>query len=69
MSGVIVTIKHVREELLCSKGARVWFEHHGLSWADFIRSGIAVETMEATGDALALRVAARARQEADHGRQ
>lgn len=65
---LIITVQHVHacptfngQPGMCSRGARVWFAAHGLSWADFVAHGIPAETLAATGDALALRVVAHAR--------
>lgn len=53
---VIVTMRHIRAASMCSRGARGFFERHGLDWSAFLREGIAAETLEATGDANALKV-------------
>lgn len=34
--------------------ARFWFERHGLDWRAFVREGIEVEALRATGDQLSL---------------
>ena len=60
---VIVQVRHVREEMLCTRGMREWLARHGFDLTDFIKNGLPAEKLEATGDAFALRVAARARQE------
>lgn len=67
---LIITVQHVHacpsfngRSGLCARGARAWFAAHGLSWTDFVAHGIPSETLEATGDALALRVVAFARSE------
>ncbi len=65
MSQVIVTVRHVREEMLCTRGMRAWLEHHGFSVREFVMHGLPVETLESTGDAFALRVCERARKEAE----
>ena len=46
----------------CSSGARVWLKAQGIDVLDFIRNGVPVERFEETGDELALRVAAIARE-------
>ena len=46
----------------CRSGAREWFQRHGLDWRDFVQNGIPAETLEATGDGLALAVVAWARE-------
>lgn len=56
----------------CAAGCREWFAAHGLSWADFVASGIDEAELAATGDELAHRViahahAAAAGQEQAHG--
>ena len=65
MSDVRVTMRHIRQCKMCSRGARAFFERHGLDWSEFLRSGIPVDELEQTGDAMALQVSfvARAEQE------
>ena len=58
---VIVTVQDLRAARLCFQGSRPWLARHGLSWQEFLANGIEAETLEATGDALALRVIAQAR--------
>lgn len=65
---VIVTTKHLftvpgftRRPGFCRGGTRAFFVRHGLDWADFVRNGIAADKLEATGDAMALALAAWAR--------
>lgn len=62
MNEPIVTIQHVRACALCVRGAREWFKQHGLDFDHFLRHGYPASVIEATGDHLGLRVAARARQ-------
>lgn len=66
---VIVTMKHIRAAKLCASGARNWFDVNGFSWNDFLINGKSADELEATGDALALRVTAAARKEAEDGRE
>lgn len=64
MSGeprIMVRMEHVRQARMCSHGAREFFKRHGLDWAAFLREGLPVEVIEATGDAMALQVAEAAR--------
>jgi hypothetical protein len=61
---ILAHMRHIREAGLCSSGMRGWFTLHELDVLDFIRYGIPVERLEATGDHFALRVAALARAEA-----
>ena len=56
-------VRHLRPTY-CPAAGRQWFAAHGLSWRDFVREGIAVETLEQTGDLPGIEVARRARAEA-----
>ena len=60
---VVVTMKHIRQCRMCSRGTRAFFAKHGLDWSEFLRAGLPVEALEQTGDAMALQVAATARAE------
>ncbi|WP_163836881.1 hypothetical protein [Spartinivicinus ruber] len=53
---MIIRINHIRSALFCSKGARQFFERHGLDWGDFLKHGIESEKLLATGDAMAKQV-------------
>lgn len=65
MSGqVIVTMRHVRQAHMCSRGARAFFARHGLDYGRFLREGLPAEQIRATGDAMALQVVAIAEREA-----
>lgn len=55
-SGVKVTMLHVRQAGMCSRGARAFFERHGLDWTKFLEEGLDAEILEATEDAMALQV-------------
>lgn len=63
MSEIRVTMRHIRQCKMCSRGARAFFSRHGLDWSEFLRAGIPVEALEQTGDAMAAQVAAAARAE------
>lgn len=63
MSEIKVTMRHVRQCKMCSRGARAFFERHGLDWSEFLRAGLPVAVLEQTGDAMALQAAAAARAE------
>lgn len=63
MSEIRATMKHIRQCRMCSRGARAFFERHGLDWSEFLRSGVPVEALEQTGDAMAQQVASAARTE------
>jgi hypothetical protein len=62
---VIVRSKHLRKANFCMSGGRQWFSDHGLSWSDFLENGIPADTLEATGDEMALVVSKLAREEAN----
>ena len=71
-----VTMDHLRRAPgfgmrpgFCAQGGREWFAYYGLDWGAFVRDGIDADVLEATGDALGLRVAAFARAEAERGQQ
>jgi hypothetical protein len=38
---------------MCTKGQKQWFSEHGLDFTDFLKNGVAVEVLLATGDGLA----------------
>lgn len=64
MTDIIVNVTHLRAARFCSRGARTWFNHHGLDYATFISQGLPVELIEGTGDALGTIVADIARRDA-----
>lgn len=59
---MIVRIEHARRipgangKGYCSRGMRLFFAKHGLSYSDFISNGIDAELLIATGDEMALAV-------------
>lgn len=53
---MIVTVTEVRRAGHCVRGAREWFEAHGLDFAKFLSQGIDEDEFLATGDALAQQV-------------
>lgn len=53
---VIVTMRDIRACRMCRRGTQAFFERHGLDWQRFLRDGVPAEQLEATGDAMALRV-------------
>lgn len=56
-----VLMSDVRAARLCSRGLRVWLDRHGFVLEEFLRHGIPIEKLEATGDHFALLVAEHAR--------
>lgn len=75
MSGLDVSTSRnlivVRSDLdalgYCARGSRRWFARMGLDWGDFVRDGIDAEIIEATGDAMALKLVEHIR--VQHGQQ
>lgn len=65
MAEIIVTIQHVIDAGMCVRGAKVWMARHNLDFRRFLAEGYPVETIESTKDALGLRVAAVARDDAE----
>lgn len=68
---VMVTMRDVRSVHSCSRGARAFGQRHGLDWNGFLQGGIDATILDATGDAMAKRIAdyARKRTEAENGRR
>lgn len=64
----VIRMKHIRSAKLCSRGARQWFEDHGLSWQSFLDEGVPVAEVLPLGDAFATRVAEIAMMDNDDGR-
>ena len=64
---IMVRMAHVRGARFCAGGMRTWLVHHHFDVYEFVTRGISAERFEATGDALALRVAAIARAEVSNG--
>lgn len=62
---MIITMRDVRAAKMCSRGARRFAIRHNLDWAAFVKNGIDASQLEATGDAMALRLVevARVRQQ------
>lgn len=60
----LVRIEHVKQAHMCTRGARAWFAHHGLSYQDFLFNGMPASVIEATGDAMGMQVARIARESA-----
>lgn len=59
---VLVRVEHFRAAKFCAAGARDWGASHGLSWDHFVSDGYPSDILEATNDALALKVVAKARE-------
>ena len=65
-----VRMRHVRQMKGCGDIGNWWrfFDRHGLDRRTFLRLGLPVSQVEATGDAMAIQAAANARAEANDGR-
>lgn len=61
---VIVYHRHIAALRYCNRGARAFFDRHGIDWSGFLASGVPDHVLEATGDAMAMRAVERAQQEA-----
>lgn len=46
---MIIRMRDIRAARMCSKGARGWFERHGLDWSDFIKNGVEAQKVLDTG--------------------
>lgn len=57
MTELIVTHADMRAMGYCNRGARRWIAARGLDWSRFVREGLPIEVIEASEDAMALRVA------------
>jgi len=51
-----ITMLHVRQAKMCSRGARDFFARHDLDWQKFLSEGIDAKLLEETGDAMAIEV-------------
>jgi hypothetical protein len=52
---------HVRQVMMCSRGARAFFTRYNLDWQKFLDEGLDSDLIEATGDPMALAVVEAAR--------
>jgi hypothetical protein len=58
-------MKHLRAANMCNREPRIFCQRQGWSWQEFLEHGFTAEQLEATGDPMAIRVAAIARQDTD----
>jgi hypothetical protein len=56
-----IRMTDLRAAKMCSRGARRFFEQHGLDWQDFLKNGIPASALAATGDHMALTLVEMAR--------
>lgn len=59
---LIITMRDVRAAFMCSRGARMFLATHGFDLGAFLKDGLPADALEATGDALALKVVEVARE-------
>lgn len=64
---ILLHMRHIREGGYCSRGARAWCERYKINYTHFLQHGIDVEVIEKIGDAFAMDVCTRAREE--HAKQ
>ena len=53
---MIITITDIRAAGHCVRGAKDWFDRHGLDFRDFLKRGIPEAEFLASGDAMAKRI-------------
>ena len=58
-----ITMRDIRAAKMCSRGARQFFDRHGLDWGDFVRNGVLIEIIENIDDAMAQQVVGVAREQ------
>jgi hypothetical protein len=59
-----ITMTDVARAGYCARGARRWFEQHGIDFRSFLKDGIPASELLEKGDGLAVRVVAKARERA-----
>ena len=60
----MTTVRHcdLASIKFCNRGARQFFERHGLDWSDFLKNGIDAAAVEHIDDAMLQKVVDNARQ-------
>lgn len=53
---ITIRMSHVRQSKMCASGARAFFARYELDWSLFLKEGISSSLLEATNDAMALKV-------------
>ncbi len=61
MRDPLVTLADMRGIGYCNRGARLWFSRYGLDWNLFRKEGLPASQIEATGEAMALRLCSEVR--------
>lgn len=54
---VIVTMKHIRQAGLCSRGLRQFADIHGFDFSDFLKNGMPLDKVRLIDDAMVQAVA------------
>ncbi len=52
----LVTLSDMRALKYCNRGARLWCARYGLDWDHFRKHGLPASVIEATGNAMAIRL-------------
>lgn len=60
----LVKLEHLRLAHFCVSGAKTWCVANGISFDQFCREGVPASRVEATGDALGIKLAQHAREQA-----
>lgn len=61
----LVTVRHMREARFCARGGRVVAARYNLDFLHFVTHGYSASVLEATGDAMLIKLATMAREEAE----
>ena len=61
---VMVRVRDLRHMGYCHAGARRWAKRYEIDWNDFVKNGIAIDTLERIDDAMCQRLVAAVK----HGR-
>lgn len=56
MSELIITHSDAIAHGYCNRVSRPWCKQHGFDWYEFRHHGVSAEALEATGDAMAIRL-------------
>lgn len=59
LSAINITMADIRKAGFCASGARGWFRARGISFNDFLKSGMAADEFIAKGDDLSRAVVER----------
>ena len=51
-----IYMSDIRKAKMCARGCRAFFLRHGFDFQDFLKNGIDIERIRATGDPMAMQV-------------